>query len=345
MLDYIIVGSGLAGVAFAEVALQNQKSILVFDDHSWKSSKVAGGVYNPVILKRFSGLSGAQQQLEEMLRFYDGVEARFGRQFLYPMPLLRKFTSVEEQNNWFAASEKPALSPFLSTRLIDRSFPHISSPFGYGEVLQTGYVDTSSFITAYQQHLKSGGQLADATFRYDELTLTDHVSYNGITARHIVFADGYGIKQNPFFNDLPLAGTKGELLMIKAPGLPEDVLIKSDIFILPVGDGLFKIGATYHWTDKTETPTAAACEELVGKLEKLIACPYEIVSQEAGIRPTVQDRKALIGTHQDYPNVHLLNGLGTRGVMLAPSMAKLLFNHIESGTPIPEEVNLNRFRS
>jgi voltage-gated potassium channel Kch len=29
--DYIIVGSGLAGIAFAETALQNQKSFVVID--------------------------------------------------------------------------------------------------------------------------------------------------------------------------------------------------------------------------------------------------------------------------------------------------------------------------
>ena len=28
MLDYIIVGSGLAGIAFSEIALQNNKTIL-----------------------------------------------------------------------------------------------------------------------------------------------------------------------------------------------------------------------------------------------------------------------------------------------------------------------------
>ena len=344
MLDYIIVGSGLAGIAFAEMALQNRKSVLVFDNHSWKSSKVAGGVYNPVILKRFSGLSGAQQQLDEMVLFYDAIQERLGTQFRHEMPLLRKFASVEEQNNWFVASDKPALTPFLSTKLVKRQFPHVVSPFGYGEVLHTGYVDTSAFIAAYQQYLKSNGMLADLRFKYDEVKVAGAISYNGLVARHIVFADGFGIRQNPFFNDLPLAGTKGELLVIKAPGLPEDVLIKSDVFLLPVGNQMFKVGATYEWTDKTETPTSAAREELLGKLEKLIDCPFEIISQDAGIRPTVQDRKALIGTHQDYGNVHLLNGLGTRGVMLAPLMAKLLFNHIESGGPIPDDVNLNRFR-
>ena len=32
MIDYLIIGSGLAGISFSEIALQNRKSILVLDD-------------------------------------------------------------------------------------------------------------------------------------------------------------------------------------------------------------------------------------------------------------------------------------------------------------------------
>ena len=62
MVDYIIVGSGLAGISFAENALLNDKTILVFNNDSQNSSKIAGGLYNPVILKRFSEVWQAQEQ-------------------------------------------------------------------------------------------------------------------------------------------------------------------------------------------------------------------------------------------------------------------------------------------
>jgi glycine oxidase len=68
-----------------------------------------------------------------------------------------------------------------------------------------------------------------------------------------------------------------------------------------------------------------------------------VISHFAGIRPTVKDRKPLIGTHHQYNNIHILNGLGTRGVMLGPAMAIALFEHIEKGTPIAPEVDIKRF--
>jgi glycine oxidase len=346
MIDYFIVGAGLAGLAFAETALQNGKSILVFDNDSLQSSKVAAGIYNPVILKRFSGISGAQQQLDSMNLFYKSVENRLGQNFNHPMPVLRKFSSVEEQNNWFAASDKPALAPFLSTELVTKSFPNIDSPFGFGKVLQTGFVDTQSFIKAYREYLDDNELLAKITFDHDLLEISkEHVSYKAIQAHHIIFADGFGIRHNPYFNYLPLDGTKGELLIIKCPQMfLRDAIIKSDIFVVPIGFDLFKVGATYEWDDKNETPTDAGKLELIEKFEKLFSHPYEIISHEAGIRPTVKDRKALIGTHPNHKNLHVLNGLGTRGAMLAPQMAQRLFDHIESGTEIPREINIERFK-
>jgi glycine oxidase len=345
MIDYLIVGSGLAGIAFAECALQHGKSILVFDNHSQQSSKIAGGLYNPVILKRFSGIANAQEQLDQMNLFYDQVESRLGTKLNHPMPVLRKFVSIEEQNNWFSASDKQTLSAFLSTQLVAKKYNGIDSPLGFGEVLQTGYADTQALLVGYQKFLSDNGLFTNVTFDYSLLKINDdQVQYQGRSFRHVVFAEGYGIHSNPYFNYLPLDGTKGELFIIKAPELNLDVIVNTSVFILPLGNGLFKVGATYNWLDKTETPTAEGKAELIERIKEILQCDFEIISHQAGIRPTVKDRKALVGTHHVHKNLHLLNGLGTRGVMLGPAMAKTLFDHIESGTTLPREIDIKRFK-
>ena len=148
--------------------------------------------------------------------------------------------------------------------------------------------------------------------------------------------------QNPYFNDLPLDGAKGEILLIKAPQLNLNAILNASLFILPLGNDLFKVGATYNWTDKLDTPTTEAREELINKLKEIITCDFEILEQYAAVRPTVKDRKPLIGTHPEHSQMHILNGLGTRGVMLGPAMAKRLFDHIENGTPIEREIDIKR---
>ncbi|KOS08415.1 FAD-dependent oxidoreductase [Flavobacterium akiainvivens] len=344
MKDYIIVGGGLAGICFAEIALQAGKAVVLITDDSQNSSTVAAGVYNPVVLKRLNITQDAQEHMDYMAPFYKQVEERIGVVFNNPVPVYRRFAGVEEQNNWFAAADKPSLTAFLSTQIIHKQFEGVDAPYGFGEVLHTGFMDTTRLLNGYLSYLKKEESLLQETFIHADLQIHDgFVSYRGINAKHIVFAEGYGIKANPYFNQLPLNGTKGEILIIKAPGLDINFIAKGSVFVLPFGDGIFKVGATYEWDDKTTIPTAAARAELVEKLEELITCPYEVIGQLAGIRPTVKDRKALVGTHPQYKNIHLLNGLGTRGVILGPPMAKMLFDQIENNIPVKKEVDLNRF--
>ena len=344
MIDYLIVGSGLAGISFAEVALRNDKSILVLDNNSQNSSKIAGGLYNPVILKRFSEVWQAQEQLAIMNEFYTFLEEKLNCKVDFKSPILRKFFSVEEQNNWFAASDKVALAPFLSTQLISKKYVGIDSPYGYGEVLQTGYVDTALLLNKYREYLKESNLFQEEAFDYDALIInSDGIRYKDIHAKHIIFAEGFGMHANPFFNQLPLDGTKGELFIIKAPQLDLDVIVNTSVFILPLGDDLFKVGATYNWKDKTDLPTEEGKTELVARIKEIISCDFEIIEHFAGVRPTVKDRRPLVGTHQNYESIHILNGLGTRGVMLGPAMAKALFENIERQVHLNKEIDIKRF--
>ena len=346
MLDYLIIGSGLAGIAFAETALHQNKSILVMDNHSQNASLVAGGLYNPVILKRFSEVWQAQEQLLLSDHFYSTISKRLIVQIDYKIPILRKFFSIEEQNNWFAASDKINLAPFLSLDLISKQYEGIDAPYGYGEVLQTGYVNTAILLKNYQNYLLDNQLFLNETFDYSKLLCYDgFIKYKQIEAKHIIFAEGFGMHSNPFFNHLPLDGTKGELLIIKAPGLQLDVIVNTSVFILPLGDDLFKVGATYNWKDKTNVPTDEGKLELVTRVKEILNCEFEIVKHFAGVRPTVRDRKPLIGTHIIYNRFHILNGLGTRGVMLAPAMAKALFENIELGTPLDPAIDIKRIKA
>lgn len=345
MKDFIIVGAGLAGISFAETAFLEGKSFTVVSDDSQNSSVVAAGIYNPVILKRFSLPMDSKKHLEYIKPFYSGIEKRLAIKFDHDLPAYRKLYSVEEQNNWFEASDKINLTPFLSTQLVHTKYEHLPAPYGFGKVLHTGYVDTEVLLTSYHKFLFENGNLLKETFDFSQLKVNDeYVAYKDVKAKHIIFAEGFGIHNNPYFHYLPLDGTKGELLVIKAPLLHLDVAVNAGIFILPLGNDLYKVGATYEWYDKTDIPTEAGKSELVNKLDEIITCDYEVIQHFAGIRPTVKDRKALIGTHPKFKNVHLLNGLGTRGVMLGPPMAKELYDSIINGNIIDRSVNLIRFK-
>lgn len=344
MIDYLIVGSGLAGISFAELAMQNQKTILVIDNQSQSSSLIAGGLYNPVILKRFSEVWHAQQQLKIVDLFYQKLESKLKIKVDFKIPILRKFFSVEEQNNWFTASDSKMLSPFLSLDLVKTKYPGINSPYDYGEVLQTGYVDTKLLLEAYRKYLSENKLLLQETFDYQSIQFhDDFIEYKQIKAKQIIFAEGFGLHANPYFNYLPLDGTKGELFIIKAPELNLNVIINTSVFIIPLGNDLFKVGATYNWLDKTSLPSEEGKLELLARINEILDCEFEIIDHFAGVRPTVRDRKPLVGTHPKFPRLHILNGLGTRGVMLGPSMAIELFDSIENQKPLDKAIDIQRY--
>ncbi|NOQ91774.1 MAG: FAD-dependent oxidoreductase [Flavobacteriaceae bacterium] len=343
-VDYIIVGLGLAGIAFAEELISHNKSFVVFEDNSQNSSLVAGGMYNPVVLKRFTPVWNAKEQLDLAIPFYKKLENRFNQTYNYKVDIYRTFKSVEEQNNWFAACDKILLQDYMIPKIIKNENKFIRAPYNSGKLIHTGRIDVNKLATDYKLFLKNENILREEKFEYDKIDFqTDCIIYKEVKAKRVVFCEGFGLKENPFFNNLPMREAKGELITIHAPDLKVDYLIKSAIFVLPIGNDLYKVGATFNWTDKTKTPTEEGREELKFKLSSVINCNYKIVDHIAGIRPTIKDRRPLVGIHSEYKQLAILNGLGTRGVMIGPLMAKKLFQNIEYGEQLEKEISINRF--
>lgn len=345
-VDYIVVGTGLAGISFCEQLKANNKTFVVFDNASQQSSAVAGGLYNPVVLKRFTPVWKCKEQLDLALPMYAKLEQELHVKLDYKIPVYRKFASLEEQNDWFTASDKPILSEYLSSKIVKNENESLDAPFGFGEVLETGRIDVKPLMDAYKEDLLKKNLFFETDFDYSSLKiLDDGIAYQSINAKHIVFAEGFGVTKNPYFNNLPLVPAKGELLIIHAPNLKINYVLKASAFLIPLGDDLYIVGATYEWKDLSHAVSDSAREQLLDKLKKLINCEYEVVNQVAGIRPTVKDRRPLVGRHEIHKNMYVLNGLGTRGVMIGPYVANQLYNFIENAIPLDIEIHITRFKS
>jgi len=343
-VDYIIVGLGLAGLAFVEELIEAKKTVIVYEDESQNSSLVAGGVFNPVVLKRFTPVWNGHQQLEKALPFYKKLEQKFNKQFIEFFSIKKALKSIEDQNNWFEATDKPMLDMYMKPTISNQKIEGVIADFGFGELTGTGRVLTEKLITTYRNYLIENDTIVFENFDYSKVLFQDQcVEYKNILAEKIVFCEGFGIVKNPFFNYLPLKEAKGELITIHSPELDINFLLKSTLFVLPLGNDYFKVGATFNWKDKTSKPSEEGKQELIEKLKKVLTVPYTITNQTAGIRPTVKDRRPLVGVHQKYKNLIVLNGLGTRGVMIAPTVASNLFHHLEKEAVLDTEIDIKRF--
>jgi glycine oxidase len=144
---------------------------------------------------------------------------------------------------------------------------------------------------------------------------------------------------------VPFKPTKGQILTVKTDGsLTADRIYNQQFLLFPTEEkDVFKLGATYEWDVLNEIPTKKSTEELLAKAEKVLNVKFEVLEERAAIRPTVIDRRPVIGVHPEHENLLLFNGMGTKGVMIAPYFAKHLIDFIYDNQELDAEANLNRF--
>ena len=326
--DIIIIGQGLAGTALSFLMIQQKKKVLVINKTNKLNcpSHIAAGVYSPVAGQRIAKAWLTEEIFSYVPLFYRQLETALNTRFFYPMPCIRLCHTTHMQN-------------FAQRRLEDQSYKEYLSPHPdqyYGGKLvpavmthKAGYVDLPTLQNAYEAFLKQHQAYLEDWFDVTDLELTDDgVRYKDIHAKQLVFCTGLQAADNPYFADLPFNPVKGEILTVKMP-LELDHIITTDIFVLPLGNGLFRVGATYDRKFTDPGPTEAGKQFLCKQLELLIDLPsYELIDHQAGIRPTTVGHRPFAFRHEQYPQLAVLSGLGSKGVSLAPYMAKRLMQEI-----------------
>ncbi len=342
-VDYIVVGLGIAGISLCEQLQKLGKSFVVIDNGTEGSTAKSGGVFNPTVLKRFTAAWNASAFFPVAVNFYTELSEKLQQEIYTETPILRIFKSVEEQNNWSVASDKRELQQFLSSQFLKNTHPSVNAPFGFGKVLGTAQIHTANLLSGYRNYLKDEDILLSEDFQYEAIQQKENgVVYKNISAKKIIFAEGAKVVENPFFPSSAIIGNKGEYVVIKAPNLNVDELLKGPVYIVPMGNHQYKVGATYSRDDYGTVPTEAAKEEILSKLKTFINCPFEVLGQTAGVRPTTKDHRPLLGSLAENPNLVFFNGLGSRGFLMAPLLSEILLKYLEDNVPLPFEMDIKR---
>ena len=345
IVDYIIVGQGLAGSAVAVQLLTRGKKIVVIDEpENNSSSRVAAGLFNPVTGKKMVKTWMADTVFPFLHDFYTSTEKITGEKFFFPMPLYRPFISIEEQNEWMGRSADPLFAPYIENIFSSHTYSQVKDPFGGLLLRQCGYLNTTRYIEAVRQWISKDGVLLTEELRDEELIVKDdHVIYRDIEAAKIIFCNG--TRSNAWFNWIPVRPLKGETILVRAP-FEENIIVNRGVYIVPgLQQGEWRIGATYNFQDKAPGITAEAKTELEEKLNELMDIQYQCVSQEWGFRPTTPDRRPLLGRHPEQQALIIFNGFGTKGVSLAPYFSDVLLRWMENGIPLNKLVDIERYKS
>jgi glycine oxidase len=345
-IDFLIVGQGLAGTLLAHYLLRGGAAVRLVDSGKDRSaSEVAAGIVNPITGRRFV----KSWRIDELLPFARAAYAELEQWLSTPLyrqrRLLRAIFTAEEENDWQARAAHPGYSPYIGG-MIDSTLhgEALRPPRAYGEVLQAAQADIGELVRAARRHWHASGQLLLEPFDFHALRFSDHEArYGDIRPGAVVCCEGFQGKFNPYFEYLPFKGDKGEALLARIPGVRIDAIVKHKLFVVPQDEDLYWVGATYTARFVDTAPSADGVAELKKRLNAMLKRPFDVVRELAAVRPTVKDRRPLLGRHPRFRNLFIFNGLGAKGASLGPFFAAQMARHLLGQGELDPQVNIARW--
>jgi glycine/D-amino acid oxidase-like deaminating enzyme len=339
----LIIGAGLAGTSLAHQLLAKGHRVQLVDRGINHSTAVAAGMVNPMVFRRMNKSWRLDEFMPESKNFYLQLEQIVQHKLFHPIVIRRMLSSEQERNYWLERQKSPEFSDYLSEiSPEDECYSLAENHFGSGRLKSSFWVDARAYYDRNLAYFEGNGNLLKEDFdssKFEENTLI----YKGIPYDKVVFSVGYQQLETPFFQELPIQQTKGQTIRVQSTEIPEKESLNRKCFVLPLGNHVFRIGATYEWDNPDLNPTEEAKQELIGHLRVLGDFSYDILDQQVGVRPTVLDRRPILGAHHTIKNMYVFNGLGTKGYLMAPTLARELADFMFEGKPLDKEISIERF--
>jgi len=337
----LIIGLGIAGATLSRVLLQHGYQVHVVDEAAaTNASKVAAGLFNPITGRKLVKTWMADQLFPELHQFYQAWQQALQSRFFMPERIYVPFDSQEKQNDWLAKSADPAYQPYIAK--FDRGAAYekyLRGNFGGMLIEQSGHVEIPALLSAHKQLLQAKGAYSAAKFHEKELIQqAGGIRWRDVVARKVIFCNGAAATKSTLWGWLPFRPVKGELLEVTFEDWPIRHIVNRGCWVLPWQNGRYKVGATYENRYTDTLPSEKGREQVEEKLRALVKVPYRVHQHWAGIRPATYDRRPFVGLHPFAPKMAIFNGLGAKGVSLAPYMAKQLLGTLmgKQGKPMAE---------
>jgi glycine/D-amino acid oxidase-like deaminating enzyme len=310
----LIIGGGIAGTTLAWRLHERGVPFMIVDrDEPLTSSKVAAGLITPITGMRLNLSWRFGVLYPEALAFYRHLESKLGTLFYHEVPIVQLLASEKAVTQWQKRRDQPEVQPYLKAPepgpLVNDTI--FANPHGGFVQQHSGWMDTANFLSASQRYFESIG-----SWQRGELTPDQVASSIGKDYTHAIFCIGWEAARHPWFDWVPFQSARGTVLQVRAD-------------------------TTYELNfDQPHTPAPEALAALENRLRGLLKTRYAITGSQTGVRPIIARREALIGTHPARPGIAFLNGLGSKGVLRAPWVARQLLEHLFDGKPIEPELDL-----
>lgn len=319
-----ICGHGLAGALLAEKAHQRGVDVAVHSDGGAASSRVAAGMFTPVTGKRFVPTWRLGDFWQTMHDVYQGLEHDLGVSFFHLVPTLRLLSSDDKVPDLSGVATARARARKLESHEL-AALP-VKRVIAAIEIQNSGWVDLPILLDKLTERRRCLGQWSDSPFE----TVADDTI--------ICSCGGQADASHPLWSQLGWRLAHGTVLTIRAPDLPKHAILNAGKFVQPIGDDLFRCGATYDWASRIDGPTLQGIDDLTAFLNATLTVDWRLEDALGGVRPVALQRVPVMGPHPDNPQQWILNGFASKGVLQAPRVCEEFLDALLENAPIHPEM-------
>ena len=287
-----VIGFGLAGAC---VALQLQRAgreVRVIDDGRPGSTQVAAGLVNPVAGRNFEPSWEVAEAWTVARPFYDGV----GSDLFHERPILRLWRDDKDRAKF--ARKRERLEPWVDEVIEE------------GVIWKGGgWLDCPRFLEAARVLFREGGGEWTGQSQGGEQ----------------IWCTGAAGLIRGEFDGMAHRSAKGEILTVRIPDWHEERILNRNGWVIPLGEDLYRVGATYEWDDLESGPTPEGRARVEALLRTFTDQPFDVVDHVAGVRPIIDRSKPVV--HFEAGKGWMVNGLGSKGVIYAPRVGLQMVDH------------------
>lgn len=355
--EYCILGGGIAGLSLADALNARDADVAVVEKNNIASgaSSTPLGLVNIATGRRATKTWKAEQCYRaikenlEKVRSYS--EAPFYKNNGVLRPALTAKIAEKMQEQFEKTDWKEDWCRWLTEKEIKSRHPGIRCVNG-GIWLPVGMtVDVSSYLSALTGYLESRDvpiyTQMDYTLDRENGGWKLRAGDTALTAEKLIFATGYDALSHPYWQELPLHAIKGQTATFSVEEtLSFDHSVSSLGYIARFSDREFVQGSTYEHDFDAVEPDSYGEEYLRDRLRKTLPDLEEratLAGQWAGVRISTPNRKPVLGSHKENPNLYIFNGLGSKGLLFGRFLAGHYAEHLVEGDELFPSVDIERF--
>lgn len=343
--DVLIIGQGICGTMLSWFLQKAGISYVVIDDNQVDTpSKIAAGIINPVTGRRFVYSWMIDTIMPFAVKTYEEIGFFLDKKLIAKKDIIDFFPSAQMRDGFVTRLTEN--DTFLHTYPDQNHFnQYFNYNYGCGKISPSYTAYLHTLLYYWRMYLKEKDFLIEDTFEEKYLSVNSaEVKYKDITADKIIFCNGLEAMNYDWFKKLPFSPSKGEALIIESSELTNEHIFKKGYMLAPLAEkNTFWVGSSYQWEFEHVHPSSEFLAATTQHLNNWLKVSYKVVDHKAALRPSTLERRPFVGFHPYYSNIGILNGMGTKGVSLAPYFAHQLTQQYVAGEPIIKEANVERF--